>query len=267
MAPGGWPDDEQQDWLEDRNDAAIEARRHAGYNNWLTATCHDWFLIWSEKTRLFGPDAGILTPEQEEILGNATRHKQAVKRGRGAKAHVIVPSTSGASAGPSRAAIKSQLVTGKATRAPQAREVYCRMYYDDSQKAMVTEELAAERDLLGRALTKAERMSISRRLIDGFYEEAPEEVKEDVQTRVAGVKAARKATPPPDGPNRVRTPEEYQKYVPLLQHHHACSAAIDAAPRLIYKLVEPVHEDTGWCFTVVGAGPSPRHGGAIKSFA
>ncbi len=85
------------------------------------------------------------------------------------------------------------------------------MYYDEEKKAVVTRELAAEREALGRALTKAETMATSRRLIDGFFEEAPEETKEVIHSRVAVVKAARNATPPPYDPSHPRTPEEYQK--------------------------------------------------------
>ncbi len=64
--------------MEERNDGAVEARRRGSYTNWLTATYHDWFLLWSERERLFGPDPGQLTPEQETELAAATRHKQAV---------------------------------------------------------------------------------------------------------------------------------------------------------------------------------------------
>ncbi len=57
----------------------------------------------------------------------------------------------------------------------------------------------------------------------------------------------------------------------FLHYRGTCSScrtsAIDAAPKTISKLLTTVHEDSGWCFTVVGAGPSPRDGGAIKSFA
>ncbi|RDX43067.1 hypothetical protein OH76DRAFT_1361680 [Lentinus brumalis] len=248
MPPTGWPTDDQKDWLEDRNDAAIEARRTGAYSKWITATLHDWFLLWSEKTRLFGTFTGKLTPEQEAELGKATRHKQEVRT------TDISLSSNVLSRPPAPSAIRSDLATGKASRAPQAREVYCRMYYDEDKQAVVNQELTAEREVLGRTLTKSETMAISRRLIDGFFDEEPEDVKEEIQTRVDEVKAARKAPPPPDDPNRKRTPEEYQN-------------AIDAAPRIITKLLTPVHEDSGWCFSVVGAGPSPRHGGAIKSFA
>ncbi|RPD56063.1 hypothetical protein L227DRAFT_614710 [Lentinus tigrinus ALCF2SS1-6] len=263
MAPSGWTAQDQQEWLQDRNDSAIEARTQGKYSAWLITLFHDWFLRWPEREKLLGPDVDVLTPEQEAQLAAAikrrqeqlrnwfhnNRHKRFSKNATGgAEAHVS------SHAGPSTRAIRAKLTTGKATRAPQPREVFCRMFYDDEKKQVVAEELAAERELLGRTLTKSESMRISRGRIDALFQEASQDVKEQIQVRVAEVKAARQATPPPEDPKRERTPQEYQN-------------AIDGAPKTITDLLSPVALETGWCFTVMGAGPSPRHGGAIKTFA
>ncbi|RPD55783.1 hypothetical protein L227DRAFT_509558 [Lentinus tigrinus ALCF2SS1-6] len=246
MAPSGWTGGDQQEWLQDRNDSAIEARSQGKYSAWLIALFHDWFLRWPEREKLFGPEVGTLTPEQEVQLAAAINHRQKVS--------TRIYHLPASHAGPSTSAIRAHLATGKASRAPQPREVFCRMFYDQEKKAVVSEELAAERELLGRTLTKSEAMRISRGRIDSMFQEASVEIKEQVQERVAEVKAARKAPPPPEDPSQVRTPEEYQN-------------AIDGAPKSITENMSPVARDTGWCFTVIGAGPSPRHGGAIKSFA
>lgn len=87
------------------------------------------------------------------------------------------------------------------------------MFYDEEKKAVVNQELSAEREALGRKLTKAETMKITRHRIDTFFENASEEIKEEVSARVDQVKAARKAPLPPADSRRVRSPEEYQKYV------------------------------------------------------
>ncbi|RPD70554.1 hypothetical protein L226DRAFT_525851 [Lentinus tigrinus ALCF2SS1-7] len=262
MAPPGWTALDQQEWLEERNDDAIEARRVGKYSSWLIAIFHDWFLRWSEREKLYGPEAGILTPEQEAELAAATarrqsqirnwfhnnRNKRFVKGAPRGKAQHVAGHT-----GPSTSAIRAELATGKASRAPQQREVYCRMFYDEDQKAAVAKQLAAERAELGRDLTRSETMRISRGHIDTQFQQVSDEVREQIKAKVEEVKAARKATPPPADPSRQRTPQEYQN-------------AIDGAPKSITKYFETVVLETGWSFTVLGAGPSPRHGGAIKSF-
>ncbi|RPD55280.1 hypothetical protein L227DRAFT_637721 [Lentinus tigrinus ALCF2SS1-6] len=262
MAPPGWTASDQQEWLEERNDDAIEARRVGKYSSWLIAIFHDWFLRWSEREKLYGPEAGILTPEQEAELAAATarrqsqirnwfhnnRNKRFVKGAPRGKAQHVAGHT-----GPSTSAIRAELATGKASRAPQQREVYCRMFYDEDQKAAVAKQLAAERAELGRDLTRSETMRISRGHIDTQFQQVSDEVREQIKAKVEEVKAARKATPPPADPSRQCTPQEYQN-------------AIDGAPKSITKYFETVVLETGWSFTVLGAGPSPRHGGAIKSF-
>ena len=47
----------------------------------------------------------------------------------------------------------------------------------------------------------------------------------------------------------------------------ASSSAINTAPGVIQRLLQPVADDSGWVITVIAAGPCPEEGGAIRSFS
>ena len=97
-------------------------------------------------------------------------------------------------------------------RCPQPREVYCRLFYNDAKKSIVKNDLLAERQLLGRKLTRKERMTISRRRIDAWYEAESEDVKAQVFARLEEEKKDLLSVAPASGFTQTeRTPQEYQR--------------------------------------------------------
>ncbi|TFK83610.1 hypothetical protein K466DRAFT_602701 [Polyporus arcularius HHB13444] len=145
--------------------------------------------------------------------------------------------------------------SGSCKRLPQAREVYCRHFYNAEQRAAAKAELAAERARLGRKLTRKERMTLSRRRVDAFYDAEPADIKAQVLAKLEEEKQALLSVPPPTTSEKTqRTPQEYQ-------------TAIDRAPEVIHKLLQPVADDSGWVIHVTGAGPCPEQGGDIRSFS
>ncbi|KAI0753504.1 hypothetical protein C8Q80DRAFT_1096465 [Daedaleopsis nitida] len=259
MPPPSWTTREQWAWLFERKGACADARRRGRLSPWLTTVYHDFFIRWPECDIPFGPNAPKLTPEQEVELADAieTRQNQIYvwfknHRSRTARDSRGVP-----------AAITQSLMKGKG-RAPQAREVFCRMFYDDEKKAVVERDLTAERKVVGRKLDRREVLRITRARVDTMFSEAGDEVRAQVEARVAEEKALRAVSLPTEGGSQM--PQDYQKF-------HTChmltmtTSAIDAAPTLIEQLLEPIAQQTGWCYTVVAAGPSPENNGDIHSFA
>ena len=106
----------------------------------------------------------------------------------------------------------AELSKGKG-RAPQAREVFCRLFYDDEKKALVENDLQAQRDALGRKLERAEMLAITRRRIDALFDAASDKVKAQVNAKMAEEKALKSAALTVTLPEQVRTPLEYQRYV------------------------------------------------------
>ncbi|TFK77868.1 hypothetical protein K466DRAFT_571206, partial [Polyporus arcularius HHB13444] len=139
-------------------------------------------------------------------------------------------------------------------RAPQGREVFCRLFYDDEHEAAVQEELKGAADDLGRKLTRAETMAISRAHVDLTFKAASDDMKAQVAARVAAEKESLLAASRTDDLDREPTPEEYQ-------------AAIDAGPSVFEDMLTPAVKAHGWVFALVGAGPCPEEGGEIRSYA
>lgn len=102
------------------------------------------------------------------------------------------------------------LAATKGTRAPQAREVFCRLYYyDDDKKAIVQAELDTLRARLGRKLTRSETMTVSRQRLDQMYADSDEKVKAAVAERLEVERVESMVNINPE--NTVsRTPQEYQ---------------------------------------------------------
>ncbi|TFK80126.1 hypothetical protein K466DRAFT_504424 [Polyporus arcularius HHB13444] len=271
MAPKGWTRGEQQPWLQSRVPACVEARRHGRFGTWVTTVHHDWFLRWPERRELWGEWEGPLTPEQLQILGDAIekRRQQIINwynnhKNRNRDAQTLPASITAAIAQPD----------GPRRRCPQAREVYCRLYYDAEKRKVVKGLLAEERARLQRKLTNQERLAISRGRIDAWYAAESEDVKAAVLAKLEDETQEMKAAPPP--PPRdltTRMPQEYQMYVSTgpvawcLAYLTLYLSAIDRAPGLIQRLIQPVADDSGWVITVIGAGPCPDQGGEIRSFS
>ncbi|KAI0684988.1 hypothetical protein C8T65DRAFT_701808 [Cerioporus squamosus] len=253
MAPPGWTRPEQRDWLGERNPACAEARRRSAFGTWVESVHQEWFLKWPERRELYGNWEGPLTYEQWLELGKAielrrmkiinwfNNHKNRNRDAQSLPASITAAILKG---------------TGSCKCLPQAREVYCRHFYSDEQRAIAKEELATERARLGRKLTRKERMTLSRRRVDAFYDAESDDLKARVLAKLEEEKQALRSEPPlPTDPGKKqRTPQEYQ-------------TAIDRAPEIVEKLLQPVHEDSGWVIHVTGAGPSPEHGGDIRTFS
>lgn len=101
------------------------------------------------------------------------------------------------------------LAATKGTRAPQAREVFCRLYYDDDKKAIVQAELDALRARLGRKLTRSETMTVSHQRLDQMYADSNEKVKAAVAERLEVERVESMVNINPEN-TASRTPQEYQ---------------------------------------------------------
>ncbi|KAI0712131.1 hypothetical protein C8Q76DRAFT_693823 [Earliella scabrosa] len=250
MAPPSWTTHEQWQWLCERKGAAADARKRGRYGSWFTSLCHDWFLWWPERQVLF-PDIGHadpLTAEQAEELATAVK-KRKLQLGVWFQNH----KSRSRATNSLPSAVLAELSKGKG-RAPQAHEVFCRLFYDDEKKALVENDLQAQRDALGRKLERAETLAITRRRIDALFEAASNEVKAQVDAKMAEEKAMKSAALTVSSPEEVRTPLEYQR-------------SIESGPNTLQRLIDPVSQQMGWTICLVGAGPSPEEGGAIRSFA
>ncbi|OJT02934.1 hypothetical protein TRAPUB_6506 [Trametes pubescens] len=180
MAPPSWTTPQQWNWLMALMPACQEASKKNRYSNWLLEISHSWFAEWPEEAVLF-PDGvpSKMTPEQTQQLGVArserTRklarwfHNQKNKA-RAARSSASLPN--------------ALLAATKGTRAPQPREVFCRLFYDDEKKAIVQAELDALRASLGRKLTRSETMTHSRARVDQMYADSDEKVKAAVAERL-----------------------------------------------------------------------------------
>ncbi|KAI0702840.1 hypothetical protein C8T65DRAFT_579062, partial [Cerioporus squamosus] len=250
---------EQKDFLDPLKAACADAQSRNRFANWVQSVYHDWFLRWPERVELWGNWQGPLTLEQH-LTPSSTRPIQKIstwfynhkKRSRDT---FVLP-----------AAITAELAKGGRTRCPQAREVWCRLFYDDSMKAAIQGHLDAARNKLGRKLTRKERMKITRTRTDEFFEAASDDVLAIVNAQLEKETDAKKNPPPPRRTARYRRglPESTKsRLTPAL----ACRAAIEAAPRIIEKLLRPVVTGMGYTVSVFGAGPCPSQGGAIRSFA
>ncbi|KAJ2991575.1 hypothetical protein NUW54_g8155 [Trametes sanguinea] len=241
-----WASPAQWEWLTALRPAAQEARLSSRYTPWLNEVCHDWFLKWPERDRLFG-EAKELTPEQEEAVAKAVKARRAQlgtwfnnhrgkTRGNGHKAAALpLPDTQ----------------TSK--RMPHAREVWCRLHYD-THKATVESALAARRAELGRRkLTRQETLTISRREIDRLYGAESADVKAEILRVLEEERAIARATPEKTV-GQERSPEQYQH-------------AVENAPFWIERVLNPIADALGWCITVIAAGPVPEQDGDISSFA
>ncbi|RDX44168.1 hypothetical protein OH76DRAFT_1487260 [Lentinus brumalis] len=204
MAPTSWATEAEWDWMIARNSESADAARHGRYQPWFNGVSHDYFEQFSVRTRLYG-DRTDLTPEEEAILAEAikTRRRQLLNwfhnhRNRARKARAT----------PYAAAV--ELRKGGRKRAPQGREVFCRLFYDDEHEAAVQEELKGAADDLGRKLTRAETMAISRAHVDSTFKAASDDMKAQVAARVAAEKESLLAASRTDDLDREPTPEEYQ---------------------------------------------------------
>ncbi|KAI0695071.1 hypothetical protein C8T65DRAFT_698838 [Cerioporus squamosus] len=235
-------------FLDERRPACADAKRTGRYGIWIASTEHDWFIKWPERLAQFGDLVGPLTHEQSQQLADAIEERRKKisiwfknHKNRERPTFTLPPD------------IAAELSKGKAGRCPQAREVYCRLQYGDDKKAIVAGHLASERARRGRKLTRSERMSVTREVIDGMYAAESQQVKAEVLAKLEEETQAKKNPPAPTA-STCRTPREYQN-------------AVDSAPSVIEKLLLPVVDKLGWCVTVTGAGPCPEEGGAIRSFS
>ncbi|KAL1948713.1 hypothetical protein VTO73DRAFT_10519 [Trametes versicolor] len=250
MAPPSWTTAEQCEWLTALVPAFQEARVKGRQKNWRATLGHNWFLKWPEIKVLFGDVAlSSLTPEQNaELVAAEIKRQKQLKRW--FHNHASQSRTARAAAAP-----LPREITGLARtrRAPHAREVYIRMYYDDTKRGFVSAILEAARHDSGqrRVLSRAESMAITRKALDDMFEAEPDTVKEAVAARVVD---ETRLLAVPASLGQIKTPEDYQR-------------AINAAPGWIERIMAPIAGVCGWCFTVVGAGPSPQDGGDITSFA
>ncbi|KAI0750101.1 hypothetical protein C8Q80DRAFT_1120162 [Daedaleopsis nitida] len=250
MAPPPWTTPEQTEWLTQRKGEYLDAQKHSRLPTWLTALYHDWFIHWPEHNIHFpGIDPKKLTDQQKAVLADAIIKRHGQLRSWFRNHH----SESRAARG-IPASITAELKKGKPGRAPHAREVYCRLFYDEEKKNTVNQDLKAERVALGRKLTRAETMTITRRRVDAWYTDASEEIKNQVAAKLEEETQAKRVTTTPADVSSERTPEEYQQ-------------SISTAPGIIDRILEPVFNETGWCITIIAAGPSPVEGGDIKTFA
>ncbi|OSC96229.1 hypothetical protein PYCCODRAFT_1448568 [Trametes coccinea BRFM310] len=240
-----WATPEQWSWLTQQQPAAQEARLTSRYTTWLNETCHSWFLKWPERERLFG-EAEKLTPEQEDAVAKAVKARRA-QLGTWFNNHRTKTRANGYKVAP------LPILDGPSNkRAPHVREVWCREFYD-GHRATVEATLAARRAELGRKLTRQETLSITRTEIDRLYSLESPEVKADVFRRWEEEKAVARATPEKVA-GQDRLPEQYQH-------------AVDNAPLWIERALAPIAEASGWCFTVIAAGPVPENDGEISSIA
>ncbi|EIW59144.1 uncharacterized protein TRAVEDRAFT_121953 [Trametes versicolor FP-101664 SS1] len=270
MAPPTWTTPEQSEWLVSMKPAFHEARVKGRQKTWHASLCLSWFVKWPEIKVLFGDVLDKdLTPEQRETLA-AAELKRKAQLTRWYQNHASESRTARAAAAP-----LPREVTGltKTRRAPHAREVYIRMYYDEARRDRVRAALEAARNGSTQPLSRAQTFSITRKTLEEIYEAEPAEVKDavarrvDTERRLLAIPAANANA----APNR--TPEDYQRYVSHPCPSHAAhlidgiNSAINAAPGWLERIVSPIADVCGWCFTVVGAGPSPQEGGEIASFA
>ncbi|KAI0693252.1 hypothetical protein C8T65DRAFT_699288 [Cerioporus squamosus] len=248
MAPASWATAEEWDWMTMRNLESTDASKHGRYAPWFNGVSHDWFVNFSERKKLYG-DHEHLTPEEEAGLAEAikARCKQLANW-----FHNHCNPTRQACASPY--AVAAQLRKGGRKRAPQVREVYCRLFYDDEQKTAVQEQLKDAAGELGRKLTRGETMAILHAHIDTAFRSASEDVKAQVATHVTEEKQSLIAAASANDTEREPTPEEYQ-------------AAIQAGPGMFQDLLKPAVKAHGWVFTLVGAGPCPEEGRQIRSYA
>ncbi len=224
MAPTSWATEAEWDWMIARNSESADAARRGRYQPWFNGVSHDYFEQFSVCTRLYG-DRTDLTPEEEAILAEAIKTRRRVS---GLIHHDISPvaltpmslqqllnwfhnhrnRARKARATPYAAAV--ELRKGGRKRAPQGREVFCRLFYDDEHEAAVQEELKGAADDLGRKLTRAETMAISRAHVDSTFKAASDDMKAQVAARVAAEKESLLAASRTDDLDREPTPEEYQ---------------------------------------------------------
>ncbi|RDX44777.1 hypothetical protein OH76DRAFT_1359048 [Lentinus brumalis] len=248
MAPSSWATTEEWDWLITRNQESADATKRGRYTPWFNGVSHDYFSMYPTWQRLYG-DREQLTSEEEVVLAEAikTRRRQLANWFHNHRSPARL-----ARASPYAAA--AALRKGGRKRAPQPREVYCRLFYDDEQKAAVQEELEDAAQTLGRKLTCEETMRITRSHIDRAFEGASEVVKDQVSARVAEEKESLITASRVDDLDREPTPEEYQ-------------AAIEAGPTVLHDMLKPVVKAHGWVCSLIAAGPCPEEGGEIRSYA
>ena len=222
MAPKGWTKDDQRGWLTDRRPASAEARRLGRFATWVISIQHDWFLRWPERREIYGDWQGPLTLEQTQELAQAIQKRKQVRtlihcdecnviatlqqiinwfnnrNNRTRDTHTLP------------ASVTAALMKAPRKHCPQPREVYCRLFYNEAKRSIVKNDLLAERQLLGRKLTRKERMTISRQRIDAWYEAEPEDVKAQVLARLEEEKKELSSVAPASTQTE-RTPQEYQK--------------------------------------------------------
>ncbi|KAH9846691.1 hypothetical protein C2E23DRAFT_890672 [Lenzites betulinus] len=246
--PPTWTTDEQRKWLLELKPAFQEARAKGRLGNWQLSVHHSWFLRWPERKLLFGENEELTAEQETELAKAETKRKTQINRW--FQNHASESRTVRAAAAPLP---REVLGAPKGKRAPHAREVYIRMYYDAAKRALVNAALDAARLSAGRALSHAETLTVTRRTINQLFEAEPPAVKEAVAARV--VEETRLLAVPSQVPQaKNKMPEDYQR-------------ALNAAPGWIERVLAPIAEMCGWCISVVGAGPNPERGGEITSFA
>ncbi|TFK79182.1 hypothetical protein K466DRAFT_606346 [Polyporus arcularius HHB13444] len=247
-----WTTDEQWAWLSPRRPAFRASQRAGERASFLAGLYVDWFRAWPEIRALYGhDDKSRLTKEEDEALGLAIAKRREQleswfknkERARGTTKTLAM-------------LLASAGITKKSKRLPQAREVFSKQNYKGVVQPIVSEKLTQIEHDTGRRANRKETMKIVQSTIAEEYEAASQEVKDAIAGHIAQEKqkalAAREALALER--DKPRTPQDYQ-------------AALDIAPKLVEAVLDPLSRNTGWTYSLFGAGPVPEDSGSMSSMA
>nr|VWP01673.1 Cell cycle regulatory protein [Ganoderma boninense] len=249
-----WATEAQWTWLWGKRPDFLDAQKNGRVSTFMASVYCDWFVEWPEIQALFGhEDEARLTEAEKEMLGKAVA---------GRRTKLTTWFKNRCRVRPTNANITSLMaaagVTKRPTRLPQKIEVYSKKYYKQKVKSTVTAQLSELKDRLGRPLTSKEKLDIIKKCTASAFASESQEVRDEIDTMHAALKEAVSATDAAleaaDETRDGRTPSQFQ-------------AAINYAPQVLEKVLNPLAKSMGWTFSIFGAGPVPEEGGQISSMA
>ncbi|OBZ68738.1 hypothetical protein A0H81_11112 [Grifola frondosa] len=247
MAPPPWTTPAELAWLKERAERYLGHQKQGTLPKFWTELLREWHSTFPEKERLFGADVEQLSPEQTNQYEEALKFRTKRLKEWFANHH-NPKGRSAMNVKPLAAAIATKI---KKTRLPTMAEVYSTHYYDERIKPRV------EAELQGKEVSQGQRLVLIRRLASEMFSNESDGVKAEIveeRARLQLVKAAK-----PD--KGVHVTDVDQLSPELIQKN------IDDLPAVVGRFLEDITMATGYSFSLLGGGPSPKEGGRIRTFS
>jgi hypothetical protein len=252
MPAKNWTTPEQLTWFEAQIPDFLKAQAERQTVRFYTTVTHEFFSRWSERALRFPPitegTTRTLTATENLLLTSFIVRRKAVRyeRYHAIKMYILTSaliqqirswfpwhSKAHSRKQPNLASLQSFGQSNQKTRLRQASEVYSTLYYDTKIKARVVQEKG------DRTLSRAENLSLIKKITQEMYAAETPEVKEQVVKRVRELKEMRAKDQADehgdneDGTRPERRPEEYQQYVLI---HSVCTLYLHPTPPERFKI-------------------------------